>query len=114
MTARRYTDENDQPLEATPIYGPGLLHDINDLIHGDTTISAAVELIRTHPDHGHNFPTNTGLVLHVPALNGEPGEEDIEATLDSMLATLRNDLLEDIDDEDDGHTSDCGCGSTNG
>ena len=99
MTERRYTDENDQPLSPTPIHGPEFLRAVTDLLHGDTTISAAIELIRSHPDHSHSFPTNTGMILHVPALSPTT-EEDIEATLSSMLATLRNDLLEDMDDKD--------------
>ena len=100
MTERRYTDENDQPLTPTPVHGPEFLRAITDLLHGDTTISAAIELVRSHPEHSHSFPTNTGLIVHIPALSPATAEEDIEATLSSMMATLRNDLLEDMDDKD--------------
>lgn len=97
MTERRYTDENDQPLDANLINGPDFIRAVTDLTHGDTTISAALELIRKHPNHSHSFPTNTGLIVHIPALTPRTTEEDIDALVEEMLATLKNDLLEEID-----------------
>lgn len=91
MSDRKYTDENDQPIEEyTDINGDDLLEGINDLLHGDVTISQAIAIVRKHPGHSHTFKTRQGFDIKVPAL--APVEENplnnaIEELMDFLAST---------------------------